>query len=234
MNDGVGGAPSIVQARRLPAERCTLHRVSLAVPVVAPTHRRCRRRPLPSICPRSSTLKQILSSPNLLFPTCRPLPPAAILLVASPPHIAQVNLSILYAALSPPSRIVDPDVHWDTQRSVPWRHAKPASSASSQPFLLQAVRPLEERAAAGAGHDAGRQQVSLRLRQQVNAAACRHRHRRAAPCFGLTATHMHLSCVTRDLKAVPQTASFMGKAGATTATLRPFNAICRGTDANRQ
>ena len=48
---------------------------------------------------------------------CRPLPLAAILLVASPPHIVQVNLSILYAALSPPSRIVDPDVHWDTQRS---------------------------------------------------------------------------------------------------------------------
>lgn len=28
----------------------------------------------------------------------------------------QVNLSILYAALSPPSRIVDPDENWDTQR----------------------------------------------------------------------------------------------------------------------
>ena len=139
-----------------------------------------------------------MSSPNLLFPTCRPLPPAAILLLASPPHIAQVNLSILYAALSPPSRIVDPDVHWDTQRSVPRRHAKPASSASSQPFPLQAVRPLEERAAAGAGHDAGRQQVSLRLRQQVNAAACRQSASSGSAVLWLDChSHALVMCHTR-------------------------------------
>jgi len=42
--------------------------------------------------------------------THAPLPPPP------PPTGAQVNLSILYSALSPPARILDPDENWDTQR----------------------------------------------------------------------------------------------------------------------